>query len=135
MIKKQTFGASEWMFDKVSKILIDSNEKQGIEVFDRTPIDILAFTRYAADRDKVNEPEDLLSKTYNLLPSFDIIFYLEIDLSWPIIQKNTDDIAFALLMQYYFNKIIHKYGIKVIRLPWNLELRYSLIIKKVNQLK
>ena len=52
MIEEQTVEASKWMIEQVGAIC--SNNNGAIEIFDRTPLDILAFTLYAMDRTDVH---------------------------------------------------------------------------------
>ncbi len=50
MVEGQTPDASRWMLEEVTAVLERPSDVD-IQLFDRTPVDILAFTQYAFDRE------------------------------------------------------------------------------------
>ena len=73
MMEYQTVEASRWMIEQVGAICAEDGEE--MVLFDRTPLDILAFTLYAESQTGDSDPT-VLEHALALVGSFDILFYL-----------------------------------------------------------
>ncbi len=123
LVEDQTPQASRWMLDEVSAIL-QRTCNVDLQLFDRTPLDILAFTQYAFDRETTRADQALMSAIERLLTKFDTIFYVPIENPWPVgVRPAPKRVAFALLMDRYLVQMIDRHGIDVVRLPWKLDER------------
>ena len=132
MQEDQTLDASRWMAERVQSIL-DSPVEAQIQLFDRTPIDILAFTRLAADQAGSDADESVYNGIVDLLQHFDSLYYLPFSDAWPTIEvvKTPRKVAFALLMDRYMQTDIRELSIEVVILPWELEARISLLKRQI----
>lgn len=131
MIQNQTTDGSEWMARELQKILAQPIPTE-IQFFGRSPIDILAFTYYAIEKDQTNADEKLIERIIRLVDEFDILFFMSPNIDWPVNVKpypKPEKIAFALLLNYYMLKVIKKHAINVIELPWNLDKRQQVLQK------
>jgi hypothetical protein len=121
MIEEQTVEGSKWMVKQVSAICADNDG--GIELFDRTPLDILAFTLYALNRTGERN-QAVLEDCLGLVRHFDCLFYLPVSDEWPV---NTfvspGKIHFALKIDSYIRKAIEQFSLDVVSLPWGLAER------------
>lgn len=122
---EQTLEGSEWMVEQVTNRL--ENPKREIEIFDRTPLDILAFTLYAICKTNKNEV-NLPCVIRGLLEYFDTIFYLQPSNEWPVnVCKTESEVWFALLIDFFMREAIKRWGIKVVPLPWDQSERQKLL--------
>ena len=118
MIEEQTVEASHWMIEQVSAICADNNG--GIELFDRTPLDILAFTLYALNRTGGSN-QAVLEDCLGLVRHFDCLFYLPVSDEWPVnTSVSQSKIHFALKIDSYIRKAIEQFSLDVVSLPWAL---------------
>ena len=132
MRKDQTVEASRWMVDQVRSIC----EQDGAEIqlFDRTPVDILAFTLYAEDR-KGRSNTTVLKDALRLVKHFDIIFYLPVSNEWPVNwSPSKNGIQFARQMDTYIKKAIDQFSLDVVSLPWDLAERQLLLSENMSVL-
>src|SRR5262245_17114174 len=60
MKQHQTLEASRWMVQQVNERL-EGQEPARFQAFDRTPLDIMAFTMYAAERERKADSDPVLS--------------------------------------------------------------------------
>ncbi len=130
MMEEQTVEASRWMIDQVRDIC----QKDGAEIqlFDRTPIDILAFTLYAESRTGNGSPT-VLEDALELVKYFDVIFYLPVSDKWPIkASADQSRIQFARQMDSYIRKAIEQFSLDVVSLPWDLAERQLLLSENVS---
>ncbi len=125
MIKDQILEGSQWMVEQVRIILDNSNGE--IQLFDRTPLDILAFTLYAESQ--TNQKDfNVIDDILDLFKYFDAIFYLQPSDKWPInVHTTQDEIRFALQLDDYMCKAINQFAIEVVTLPWELAERQHLL--------
>jgi len=131
MVQDQTTDGSEWMIYELQKILAQPISAE-IQIFGRSPIDILAFTYYAIEKNQANANEKLIERIILLINEFDRLFFVAPHIDWPVNVKphpRPEKIAFALLLNYYMLKVIQKYAINVIQLPWNLDKRQQVLQK------
>lgn len=127
MVEGQTPDASRWMLDQVTAVL-EQPSNADVQLFDRTPLDILAFTQYAFDRETTPADQTLMSDIHRLLAKFEAIFYTSFANDWPVgTQPAPSEVAFALLMDRYINQMIDRLAIDVVRLPWKLSERPPII--------
>jgi len=132
MREDQTVEASRWMIDQVRDIC--ESDSEGIQLFDRTPIDILAFTLYAESRTG-NGNTTVLEDALELVKYFDIIFYLPISDEWPVNRSPSQNgIQFARQMDSYIRKAIDKLSLDVVSLPWDREERQRLLSEHLSGL-
>lgn len=129
VILNQTFNTSVWMMNSLASI-IKANEHSGVYIYDRTPLDILAFTLYVRDKDKIHIPENFLLKVQQAISMFDVIFYLPISSDWPVsITNHKIPIEFAKLIDMYTLEAISLFDIDVCELPWDLQERVDILTK------
>jgi hypothetical protein len=130
MIEKQTLDGSKWMVEQVVNIL--ENPKEEIQIFDRTPLDILAFTLYASYQTK-QQDIDLVREILGLFENFNTIFYVQPSNEWPVDNNKTQNkVSFALLIDFFIRKAIKHLEIEVVSLPWDLSLRQELISEHIS---
>ncbi|MCH9021280.1 MAG: hypothetical protein IID32_00765 [Planctomycetes bacterium] len=125
MIENQTLEGSRWMIEKVSGLCKkDSGE---LQIFDRTPLDIFAFTLHALDR--TDEKDfNILNDIVKLTDHFDIIFYLPYSNEWPVnVIPSVEKIQFAKKIDSYIKRAIEKISNNIIVLPWDLSKRQELL--------
>ena len=132
MVQNQTIDGSIWMAGEITK-LIKSPADSEIQIFDRSPIDIMAFTHYAMDREHMENADDLISSILNLITYFDHLFFCEHNGNWPTTKQSQQDVLFALSMDNYIRGAISKYEIKNTKLPWDLEERQTILQNVIHQ--
>ena len=127
MVEKQTPDASRWIVEEVSAVL-GAPVDVDLQLFDRSPLEILAFTRYAFDRENTAVDDKLISVVRNLLAQFDEVFYVPVSDEWPAGPRpRPAEIAFALLMDWYLRLVMREYSLSVVTLPWKIEDRYAVL--------
>jgi len=127
MMEEQAPEASRWMVGQVQAKL-DAPGNFEIELFDRTPVDILGFTHYTFDRLGIPADRTLISDILRLLSSFDRVFFVSPSNEWPVgVDPPPSKIGFALLMDWYMRRAIRDHALPIIELPWSLEERQSII--------
>jgi len=132
MEEGQTLEGSKWMTEQV-RALCKKNTGE-MQFFDRTPIDILAFTLYAEDRTG-RKAEGVLKNILELVRCFDIIFYLKVSNEWPAnTPRNHRKIEFARQMDCYILKAIEQFALDVVSLPWDIAERQRLLSEHLSRL-
>lgn len=132
MEENQTLEGSQWMIAQVAALCKKDTEE--IQFFDRTPIDILAFTLYVEDRTG-EENESILESILELVRCFNIIFYLPISNEWPAdAPQKHNKIDFARQIDSYIRKAIDQFELNVISLPWGLVERQRLLSEYLSNL-
>lgn len=136
MKEKQTLEGSQWMVEQMRNAM---NKKcADLQIFDRTPLDILAFTFYAQRRTATSTAE-LTEDILNLAERFDCIFYLKPSENWPVgVHVSPEQIDFAKKMDTYIQKAMEQSPIQVIELPWEMNERVRIVseyLLNVPQLK
>lgn len=127
----QVPDASRWMLEQVAARLNAASDAD-IQVFDRTPLDILAYTQYAYRRLAEPSDESLIVGLHDLWARFDHVFYLAPEDEWPIgVSPEPMDIGFALLMDWYIRRVIRTAQRGVVRLPWQMDQRKALIEQRL----
>jgi hypothetical protein len=125
MGEMQTLEASRWMTEQVWAICQESNRL--VQVFDRTPIDILAFTLYVEERTGAHD-KGIIQTILDLVGYFDVLLYLPMSNGWP---GNTSagkkKLQFARQMDFYIRRAIKEYSVEVVELPWSLAEREKLV--------
>lgn len=125
MKEQQTLEGSQWMIEQVEAIC----KKDGgeIQLFDRTPLDILAFMLYAQRQTAEHSPA-LLKNCLDLLRYFDMLFYLPVSDEWPVNGcANRNEMLFAREMDSYIRKAIDRFSLDVVWLPWEFCERQALL--------
>jgi len=127
MMEEQTLEGSRWMIEQVATLC--KKDTAEMQIFDRTPVDILAFTLYAENRTGNGSPT-ALKDALELVKCFDIIFYLPVSDKWPNnASADQSRIQFARQMDSYIRKAIEKFSLDVISLPWDRAERQRLLSK------
>ncbi len=127
MVEEQTADASRWMLNELAGLL-ERPSNADVQLFDRTPIDILAFTQYAFDRQAACTDEALIKDITELLPQYNTIFYARISDHWPLgTAPPPNEVAFALLMDRYMKQLIARLEVEVVWLPEELRERVQVI--------
>ena len=132
MKEEQTLEGSRWMIEQVRAICQQDGAE--IQLFDRTPVDILAFTLYAESRTG-NGSTTVLEDALELVKNFDIIFYLPVSNEWPVNRSPSQNgIQFARQMDSYIRKAIEQFSLDVVSLPWDRAERQHLLSKHLSGL-
>ena len=125
MIKDQTFEGSQWMVEQIRNTL--NNYSGEMQIFDRTPLDILAFTLYAENQTSQKAPK-LVDDILDLFKYFDFIFSTQPSGEWPVnVCTTPEEIRFAMEIDYYMHEAIDQFAIEVVSLPWKLAERQRLL--------
>ena len=128
MVEEQTLDASRWMVNQVRRMVTKPLEAH-IQLFDRTPLDILAFTLFAQERAGVQDDDGVVAKVLELIDDFDYIFFASVTDEWPPKGVETPPLkrAFALLMDRYMQHATCEYRLNTIALPWDHEKRQGIL--------
>lgn len=128
MVEEQTLDASRWMVNQVRRMVMKPLEAH-IQLFDRTPLDILAFTLFAQERNGVQDDDGVVAKVLELIDDFDFIFFASVTDEWPPKGVETPPLkrAFALLMDRYMQDATGEYHLNTIALPWDHEERQGIL--------
>jgi hypothetical protein len=125
MMENQTVDGSKWMVEQVRTMCASKNGE--IELFDRTPLDILAFTLYAMNRTG-ERSQVVLEDCLGLVRYFDRLFYLPLSDEWPTAGSQTQSqIRFARQVDFYIRRAIKEFSLEVFALPWELDERQDLL--------
>lgn len=127
MIQHQTPEASRWMVGQLQAVL--GREPEGdLQLFDRTPVDVLAFTHYAFDRNGTGVDDELIDSIRDLLADFGSVYYTPVGEEWPVgVSPPPKDVAFALLIDRYIQQVSRRYGVRLVELPWSLPDRIGVL--------
>lgn len=131
LIEKQTPDASRWVLERLRKELQRSVSADA-QMFDRSPVDLLAFTQYAFER--VSSPVDarLMEDICNLTAQFDHLFFIKTSDTWPLgAAPRLKEIEFAQLMEKYLVDVIREYQLAVEALPWEMSDRQRVLSESV----
>jgi hypothetical protein len=125
MMEEQTIEASQWMIEQVETIC--AKNSADMELFDRTPVDILAFTLYAEKETGHRDPT-VVEHALELLKFFDTLFYVPLSNEWPVnVRPSEKKVKFARLIDSYLLKAIDHFVLDVITLPWDFTERQHLL--------
>jgi hypothetical protein len=125
MMEEQTLEGSRWMIEQAKALCQEDGAE--IQLFDRTPLDILAFTLYAESRTGI-ESAGIIENILELVRCFDILFYLPVSNEWPVNRSGSQKrIDFARQMDYYIQKAINHFKLDIVSLPWGLSERQRLL--------
>lgn len=125
MMEEQTLEGSRWMIEQVRAIYQQDDAE--MQLFDRTPVDIIAFTLYAESRTGNGSPT-VLEDALKLVSYFDILFYVPVVDEWPVnTSASRSKIQFALKMDSYIRTVIERFSLDMVSLPWDLAKRQSLL--------
>lgn len=117
----QTLDGSEWMVTHLTEML-DRHPPQSIQIFDRTPLDVFAFTLHAADREQSPTSHRALAlyeQVRALGARFDRIFICRPGGEWPSPVTPTDSARlFALRIDQYLTKAAAHWTSPLTELPW-----------------
>ncbi len=131
----QTLDGSRWMIDRVSKILDSSRSSDAPQLFDRTPLDIFAFTLHAAKNqgpDRDIDVEALFDAIRGLGCRFDRIFLCRPSNEWPAPETpRQDDLEFAKIIDDYLVRAVKHFPSNVVELPWQTAERIVRIVESV----
>lgn len=116
-VENQTPEASRWMIDQVKDQLTAPSDA-AIQLYDRSPLDILAFTQYAFDRSGTVQDDAMMSEIVELAGRFGAIFFCSISSAWPLGDRQSPkDVSFALLMDWYMRRLARRHKLPVVELP------------------
>lgn len=131
--RDQTLDASKWIVDQLASTLQRTLPDGTIQIFDRTPLDVLAFTLYAADR---NEPSAghskrsiarLVDAIRFLGTYFVLVFLCRPAGGWPAPESpSLEALEFARTMDRYLVTASRDWTSEIVELPWgsNARIRY-----------
>jgi hypothetical protein len=133
MRENQTVEASAWMVDQVRSVL-DAPPLFEYEIFDRTPLDIMAFTRYAIARNQGSGESTICDRVAQLSTKFDVIFFCRPAGDWPSpIVPTNEQRRFALQIDGLMESSIEMMHTEVVGLPWDSNDRLSAIIDRLGE--
>lgn len=125
MMEEQTLEGSRWMTEQAKALCQEDGAE--IQLFDRTPVDILAFTLYAESQTGI-ENTTIIKDILELVRCFDILFYVPVSNEWPANSPGSQHrIDFAREMDSYIRKGIDQFSLHVVSLPWDLAERQRLL--------
>lgn len=128
MRENQTVEASAWMVEQVQSV-VDAPPRYDHQVFDRTPLDIMAFTRYAIDRNQGSLEATICDRIAELSSKFDAIFFCRPVADWPLPVAPTDEQRrFALFIDGLMESSVPMMHTQVVSLPWDSEERLRAIL-------
>ena len=127
MGKDQTLDGSSWMVEQVSDI-VHKHSSKSLQLFDRTPLDILGFTCYVGYRSGTDEYKDISSKARDLLDRFDRVFLVRPRDQWlSNVSPSVEEAGFALLIDFFMESEAKNWNVSLVELPWGIEKRLQLI--------
>jgi len=130
MREEQTVEGSRWMVEQVRGTCVGMNGD--IEIFDRTPVDVLAFTLYARDRTQ-DRAVTVIDNCLSLIRDFDRIFYLPPSDGWSaVVAAHNKDVLFARQMDTYIRTAVEEFGLEVVKLPWALDERQVVLSEYIS---
>ena len=131
MNREQGLDGSKWMVDRMSEMLAEAPRQ--LQIFDRTPLDVMAFTAYAAYKEK-RSAGDLLSRLQQMSSQFHHIFYLRPDPSWPVgVDPKVEDWSFALLIDHFMFRAFSEKFFNASAVPWAIPERLQLMNERVSE--
>ncbi len=123
---KQTFDTSDWAIKRLDEIL-SYPVQTAFQVFDRSPLDVMAFTRHAAIQCGAS-PTALYDRIAKLSALFDVIFFCRPGGEWPApITPDDSERVFALYIQHLMEESIASMRTQVVMLPWDANQRLESI--------
>lgn len=132
MGQDQTLDASRWMLDQLEPVLRTRPPSSEIQVFDRTPLDVIAFTLYAADRCGKRASIDvtrLIDAIREIGAQIDLVFLCRPNADWPSPERPSEVAqTFARQIDHYFTEALYLYTWQVLEMPWSVERRLSMIV-------
>jgi hypothetical protein len=134
MGSSQTLDGSQWMVDQVTATLTKDPADSAIQVFDRTPLDILAFSMYVVDERLGLLPNSsaiasLFASIESLGRHFHHIFVCRPASDWPApIQPSQSDLAFAWKIDSYIGRARERFAGNVQDVPWDTERRLTVLL-------
>lgn len=133
MKQEQTIEGSAWMVREVRHTLANLLAVP-YQAFDRTPLDIMAFTMYAADRQQATEVETVLAAIEDLSSVFDFIGLCSPEEDWPRpVFPGANDLEFARLMNNYLSKARARMKTTILDLPWDTNQRVALVLDRLSR--
>lgn len=136
MKKEQTLDGSRWMVEHIIQAM--NRPYANLQIFDRTPLDILAFTLYAQNRTNTYVPE-LVQIILELILKFDFVFYLRPSDQWPVnVKIIPKEVIFARKIDRYIREALEQTPMSVTELPWDMNERCCVVsecLSNVSQLK
>jgi hypothetical protein len=129
----QTLRTSRWMVEQVSNVLAHQIASDAVQIFDRTPVDVCAFTLYASERPeavgRTQEVTELINEIRAQYARFDRIFICRPGDEWPNpVLPSEKDLVFAKLIDEYLDRATALGNERVIELPWESDARLSEIL-------
>jgi len=131
VIQEQSMDSTEWIVGRLGNLLAQPIEAK-IQLFDRSPIDVLAFNSYILARDQIAPNKKLTENIMLLVQQFDVLFLTQPGIVWPVDVNPTPDpnkVTFAKLIDRYILEVIEAHSIPIIELPWNLNERQNILDK------
>lgn len=135
----QTLDGSKWMVDQVTSILARPVPVGTIQVFDRTPLDILAFTLYAAERTAglpascaAESAAGVSDTILSLAVHFMLIFVCRPGGEWPAPETPPSDmLAFAKKMDSFMSLAAGYWKSQLCELSWDAGQRREQILARL----
>ena len=122
----QTVDASRWVKNGLQRIL-DRPIKTQLQLFDRTPIDVITYTLHSAQGDE-DKCRDIIDDLLEQIKTFDKIFFAGSSEMWPVDQTiGADGRGFAEQIEQLMCYSIDRYGLDVVYLPWPMTERLKIL--------
>lgn len=124
--QEQTVEASVWVTNQIKSIL--DKPTSILQVFDRTPLDVMAFTQYINYRDQSDKSEKLIQEIESQLNRLDIVYFVRPSSKW--LDRNCVapiEASFSLLIDHFTTISVSDVGREIIELPEDVERRIEII--------
>jgi hypothetical protein len=131
----QTLDGSKWMVERVGQILERPVPLGTVQIFDRTPLDILAFTLHANERagHAFSATTSLLDAILSLSANFMLIFLCWPADEWPAPEApSVGDVEFALSIDRLLRSAAQMSRSAIAELPWPIEARVHQMVQVVS---
>jgi hypothetical protein len=123
----QTLAASAWVTNALGEIL-GHERREALLLFDRCPVDVLAYTAYASDLaggasyDKI--AEQLLAQVSN----FTRVGLCRPSIGWPWGAADAGLVQHAALMERYYDKVVERFSLSVQQMDDVLDDRADAVV-------
>jgi hypothetical protein len=128
---EQTLDGSLWILNETVNMELVCDSSHAVTIADRTVVDVLAMSRYAARRHRGTNGklELILDIVRAWVATYDLLFRARVDASQPVNWAKVPDGSFRLFVQEMQGRCIRELQIPVVELPHDKETRVALILR------
>ena len=129
-VADQTLEATHWIAGRLEDVC--AKDVTGLQLFDRTPVDVLAFALYAEERER-REDLELRDRLASVVRGFDTVFYVAPSQDWPVgVSPSSDEVEFAQLMDSYIQRAMSLLSLGAVSLPWDMQERQRILSERLS---